>query len=62
MVWNFKSPTRLCSGGTVNVPFDDGESIDQVLKIIALALGGVRIERHGDSATISLIRGQNTAR
>jgi transmembrane sensor len=46
---------------TVNTTFN-GEPIDQMLKIIELTLGGVRVERHGDSATVSLIRGQNSAR
>ncbi|MEP6492479.1 MAG: FecR domain-containing protein [bacterium] len=39
---------------TVNTSFN-GEPIDEVLKIIGLALG-VRIDRQGDSATVSLIR------
>jgi len=45
---------------TVNTSFN-GEPIDEVLKIIGMALG-VRIDRQGDSATVSLIRGQKPAR
>jgi transmembrane sensor len=47
---------------TVNNSFNDGEPIDQVLKVIGMSLGGVKIDRHGDSATVSLIRGQAPAR
>lgn len=46
---------------TVNNAFN-GEPIDQVLKVIGMSLGGVKIDRHGDSATVSLIRGQAPAR
>lgn len=46
---------------TVNATFN-GEPIDQVLKVIGIALNGVQIDRHGDSATVSLIRGQTPAR
>ena len=39
----------------------NGEPVDQVLKIIGLTLGA-RIERQGDSATVTSIRGSATAR
>jgi transmembrane sensor len=38
-----------------------GEPIDQVLKIIGLTLGA-RVERQGDSATVTTIHGSNSAR
>jgi transmembrane sensor len=38
-----------------------GESVDQVLKIIGLDLGA-RIERQGDTATVTPIRGPNSTR
>ena len=44
----------------VNATFE-GEPVDQVLKIIGLALGA-RIERQGDSATVTSNRGSTTAR
>jgi transmembrane sensor len=39
----------------------EGEPIDQVLKILGLTLGA-RVERQGDSATITTIHGSNSAR
>lgn len=38
-----------------------GEPIDQVLKILGLTLGA-RVERQGDSATVTTIHGSNSAR
>lgn len=38
-----------------------GEPIDQVLKILGLTLGA-RVERQGDSATVTTIKGSNSAR
>jgi Fe2+-dicitrate sensor, membrane component len=45
----------------VTTTFDDGDSIDQVLKSIALALGA-RVDRQGDSATIHSNRGSAMVR
>jgi transmembrane sensor len=39
-----------------------GEPIDQVLKILELALGGVHVYRQGDSAIVTTTRGPNSAR
>ena len=45
----------------VTTTFDDNDSIDQVLKSLALVLGA-RVERHGDSATIHSNRGSPIVR
>jgi len=42
----------------VTTTFDDSDSIDQVLKSLALILGA-RVDRQGDSATIHASRGSS---
>jgi transmembrane sensor len=57
-------PLRVTDSSLIDrtLTFDaTGESVDQVLKIIGLDLGA-RIERQGDTATVTPIRSPNTTR